>query len=247
MKRLVNIFLFIFMLALTGCSSSDNDANTYSGTVEGNKQFIQAETTTALVDSIHIDEGDHISKNDSLLTLDTEKLDLKIAEAKYAIEIAEAQKTEAEDSGREELIQQADGAVKQAKVKEELLSLEKERSNIKSPIKGRIQDVYISEGELANAGENLLSIIDPSIKEVIVYIAEKDLNKVEHNQTVELTTNAYSDKTFTGKVKNIATEAQFTPKNIQTEEETAKRVFAVTIDISAENELKPGMTVYVEL
>ena len=66
MKRLVNIFLFIFMLALTGCSSSDNDANTYSGTVEGNKQFIQAETTTALVDSIHIDEGDHISKNDSL-------------------------------------------------------------------------------------------------------------------------------------------------------------------------------------
>lgn len=245
-KLIAVIFLMLSAFTIIGCSKVKENTNSYSGTVEANKILIQTEET-ALVDKIHIDKGEKTSKNHSLVTLDTEKINLKLEEAKHAIDIANAQKKEAEASGRKELIQQAEGTVKQAEINEELLLLQKERASIKSPVSGTIQDVYITEGELANSGENLLSIIDHSIKEVVIFVPEKELNKVEKGQAIDMTTSTYSNKTFTGKIKTIATEAQFTPKNIQTEEETAKRVFAVTIDISTENELKTGMTVHVEL
>ncbi|ELK39222.1 hypothetical protein D478_25578, partial [Brevibacillus agri BAB-2500] len=53
---------------------------------------------------------------------------------------------------------------------------------------------------------------------------------------------AYPDETFTGTISRIADKAEFTPRNVQTQDERTKLVFAVTIDVAkGQDKLKPGM------
>jgi len=74
------------------------------------------------------------------------------------------------------------------------------------------------------------------------YIDEADLGRVKADQSVALTADTYPGKTYAGKIVFISSEAEFTPKSVQTAKERVKLVYRVKID--AENpdmELKPGM------
>ena len=74
------------------------------------------------------------------------------------------------------------------------------------------------------------------------YIAESDLGKVKLGQKVAVTTDTYPNKTYNGTIGFIASEAEFTPKNIQTAEERVKLVYRIKIMIeNTARELKPGM------
>jgi HlyD family secretion protein len=60
-------------------------------------------------------------------------------------------------------------------------------------------------------------------------------------QNVEVTVDAYTDR-FVGVVSHIASRAEFTPKNVQTQEERVHMVFAVKIRLeNADHRLKAGM------
>lgn len=245
MKIILNLMAIGTLATLVGCSNSEEELG-YSGFVEGKKIQLQSELN-ARISEIHIEEGSEIKSGDKLITLDTEQIDLEIANAKAAIDIAKAKKEEAEDTDRDYLIDQADGALKQAENNLKLLELQKSRSTLKGPIEGVIQDIHITEGEVANLNETLVSIIDNNSKKVIVYVDEKDLSSIEKEKKIKIQSDAYDSETFEGIVKRIATEAEFTPQNVQTKEERAKRVFAVTIDVSKVEELKPGMSVDIDL
>jgi HlyD family secretion protein len=81
---------------------------------------------------------------------------------------------------------------------------------------------------------------------VILYIPLPSLGKIKLGQKVEIKTDSYKNKIYTGKITTISNEAEFTPKNVQTKEERVKLVFRV--EVMAENplqELKPGMPVDV--
>jgi HlyD family secretion protein len=61
-------------------------------------------------------------------------------------------------------------------------------------------------------------------------------------QKVDVTNDTYPDKVYEGTVVYISTEAEFTPKNIQTKDERTKLVFAVKIELpNLDYELKAGM------
>ena len=69
-----------------------------------------------------------------------------------------------------------------------------------------------------------------------------ELGKIKLGQKADITVDAFKDKTFQGKIIFISPEAEFTPKNIQTNEERTKLVFAVKIEIpNPQFELKPGL------
>ena len=74
------------------------------------------------------------------------------------------------------------------------------------------------------------------------YINESDLGRVKVGQAARITTDTFPDKTYEGKVSFISSEAEFTPKNVQTQKERTKLVYRVKIDIpNPQMELKPGM------
>ena len=74
------------------------------------------------------------------------------------------------------------------------------------------------------------------------YISETDLGRVKVGQRVRVTTDTYPGKHYEGQVSFIASQAEFTPKNVQTEKERVKLVYRIKIDIQNPGmELKPGM------
>ena len=67
-------------------------------------------------------------------------------------------------------------------------------------------------------------------------------------QPAQVTVDAYSDRRFEGSVTHINDQAEFTPKNVQTQEERVKLVFGVKVSVKNQNdELKPGMPADVKI
>ncbi|WP_332696317.1 HlyD family secretion protein [Halalkalibacter lacteus] len=244
-KIAFNLMVVGTTMSLLACSAAEEEVG-YSGFVEGKKVQIQSEYAGKVVE-IYVQEGDLITSDDELVTLNTEQLDIEIENAKIGIDIAKAKKEEAEDLDKDYLIEQAEGAIKQAENQLRLLELQKENFVLKGPIEGLVQDIHITEGEVTNRNQTLLSIVDLGVKEVIIYVSESDMSLLELEDQVVIRTDAYKNDSFEGTIKRISTEAEFTPQNIQTKDERAKRVFAVAIDVSDVTELKPGMSVEIDL
>jgi HlyD family secretion protein len=74
-----------------------------------------------------------------------------------------------------------------------------------------------------------------------VYIPESQLGLAHLGQFAEISVDSYDD-TFDGVISHIASEAEFTPYNVQTQEERVHMVFAVELQLDNEdNRLRPGM------
>ncbi len=74
------------------------------------------------------------------------------------------------------------------------------------------------------------------------YINETDLGRVKVGQKVRVTTDTFPNKAYEGKITFIASQAEFTPKNVQTQKGRVKLVYRIKVDIpNPKMELKPGM------
>ena len=80
------------------------------------------------------------------------------------------------------------------------------------------------------------------------YINEQDLGRVKIGQAVSVTSDSFPGKTYKGKVTFISSEAEFTPKQIQTQEERVKLVYRIKIEVENPNrELKSNMPVDADM
>jgi HlyD family secretion protein len=79
-------------------------------------------------------------------------------------------------------------------------------------------------------------------------VSETDLGRVKLGEKVKLSTDSYPGKIYWGTVSFISSEAEFTPKQIQTKEERAKLVYRIKVDVdNAAHELKNNMPVDAEI
>lgn len=119
---------------------------------------------------------------------------------------------------------------------------------VKAPISGTILVKAVEEGEVVGPGQTLATIADLSILTVRLYVPEKYLGRVRLGQDVILRADSYPDRQFSGKITFISSEAEFTPKNIQTKDERVKMVYAVKVSVeNPEGLLKVGMPVDAEI
>lgn len=111
-----------------------------------------------------------------------------------------------------------------------------------SPQAGVVLRKHVEPGEMIAAGTPAVTIADLGNIWLKIYIPEPRLGHVRLGQTAVITTDSFRGKVYPGKITFINSEAEFTPKNVQTQEERVKLVFAVKIRVDNPNqELKPGM------
>jgi HlyD family secretion protein len=113
---------------------------------------------------------------------------------------------------------------------------------LRAPFTGVVLVRQAELGEVVSPGTPIVTLADLDHVWVRVYVPETDLGKVHWGQAVEVRTDTYPGKAYRGRVAFIASEAEFTPKSVQTEKERVTLVYRVKVDVENPNrELKPGM------
>jgi HlyD family secretion protein len=118
-----------------------------------------------------------------------------------------------------------------------------EYATIEAPFDGVVTLRHSEPGEIVAPGAAVLTITNPDDRWVRIYVREDRIGAVQLGTEASITSDTYHDKNYAGEVIFIATEAEFTPKNVQTTEERVKLVFAVKVQITGDEDqdLKPGM------
>jgi HlyD family secretion protein len=113
-----------------------------------------------------------------------------------------------------------------------------------SPIDGVVLTKSSDIGEVVSAGTTVMTIGDIDRPWVRGYITEPDLGRVKLGTRVQITTDSFPGKIYDGRISFIASNAEFTPKHIQTAEERVKLVYRIKIDVeNPAHELKLNMPV----
>ena len=120
---------------------------------------------------------------------------------------------------------------------------------IKAPFRGIVTVRHREPGEIVPAGSPVFTIMNPADRWVRVYVPEMRIGSVHVGQAASIASDTYAGKAYPGAVMTIASEAEFTPKTVQTAEERVKLVYATKVRIADDPqlELKPGMPVDVRL
>ncbi|PQV46929.1 HlyD family secretion protein [Jejuia pallidilutea] len=117
-----------------------------------------------------------------------------------------------------------------------------QKSKIINPENGTVLTKYAEPNEITAFGKPLYKIANLNTMQLRVYISETQLANIKIGQEVTVKIDdAETMKSYQGTVSWIASEAEFTPKIIQTKEERVALVYAVKIDVKNDGSLKIGM------
>lgn len=139
-------------------------------------------------------------------------------------------------------VEAAAAAVKQAEAALATLDIQLKKTVVYSPMDGVILSQNVEPGETLAAGAVVMVIGQLEDVELNVYIPETDYGKVQLGQQVSITVDSFPGETFSGEVVQIADQAEFTPRNVQTVEGRQATVYAIKLRVpNADLKLKPGM------
>jgi HlyD family secretion protein len=122
-------------------------------------------------------------------------------------------------------------------------------SSVLAPFDGIVTVRHREPGETVAPGAPVLTVMDPGDRWVRIYVPENRAGRLRLGGPAEIRADAYPDRTYAGEVMHIASEAEFTPRNVQTTEERVKLVYEVRVRVTGdpELELKPGLPADVTL
>jgi HlyD family secretion protein len=117
-----------------------------------------------------------------------------------------------------------------------------------SPIDGVVLVKAADVGEVLAPGTTVVTVGDIEHPWLRAYINGTDKGRVKLGAKVRVKTDSYPNKVYEGRVIFIASEAEFTPKQIQTQEERVKLVYRIKIDLANPNqELNSNMPADAEI
>ncbi|MCR9204089.1 MAG: efflux RND transporter periplasmic adaptor subunit [Halobacteriovoraceae bacterium] len=210
----------------------------YVGTVEATRIDLSSRLA-ANIEKYNFQEGDLVKENDLLVTLDCKDIGIS---RDYATKTYD----------RSEKLLKSGSLPKEAfdlvlKNKQEI-DLKWSWCKISSPIAGTILTNFMDDKEWVVPGTKLTSISDLTNIWTYIYVEQPMLSQLEIGTEVEGFIPELSEKKFQGKIIKINSEAEFTPKNVQTREERSRLVFGIKIQFENRNKvLKPGMSIEVKL
>jgi len=188
-------------------------------------------------------EGGAVSRE----AFDKARLTLDLAQSQH--DQAREQVTILETGPRREKIDAQRAQLAQAEAAVRVIDATLAAMTIRAPFDGVVTVRHREPGEIVAAGSPVLTIMNPDDRWVRIYVPETRIGAVRVGQAATITTDTFPEKTYRGEVSVIATEAEFTPKTVQTTEERVKLVYAVKVRVTGDpaRDLKPGMPADVGL
>ncbi|MFO0723489.1 MAG: efflux RND transporter periplasmic adaptor subunit [Myxococcota bacterium] len=188
-------------------------------------------------------EQDRVSAQVTQLTEQLKALDAQQQAAKDQAEAARSQadavRNQAESALAAVGAAQADLARAEAAVKECVLT---------APRGGQVEVRAFEEGEAVLPGSRILEIVDLNPVETVFYLPSRELPVAAPGKSVTVIPDAMRDHPVRGKIVRVASEAEFTPRNVQTREDRDRLVYAIKVEIpNPDQKLRAGMPVEVTI
>ncbi len=115
-------------------------------------------------------------------------------------------------------------------------------TTLRAPFSGVILTRQTELGEVMQPGTPVVTLADLDHVWLRAYVAETDLGRIRWGQAATVRTDTYPDKAYPGQISFISSEAEFTPKSVETHKERVTLVYRIKIDVeNPRHELKPGM------
>lgn len=212
----------------------------YAGTLEATKVDLSARLGAA-IDQVQVREGDRVKEGETLVTLACE--DYKIAARLAHENYDRSHKLSKIGSVSAETMDQVRRQKDDADVRLAWCS-------IVSPIGGKVLSRYHEPGEWVTPGTRIITLADIRDIWAYIYVPQPRVAQLSPGMKLKGYLPELGNREFDGTILKINDEAEFTPKNVQTRAERERLVFGVKVsfrDANAEEILKPGMTIEVEL
>jgi HlyD family secretion protein len=182
----------------------------------------------------------------ALLQAGTRKEDLQSAAAGYRQ--AEAAASLARKGSRTEDISIARDELASAQANRDALDVRMREAELAAPANGVIEVVGLRPGDLVPAGRIVVTMLELSQLWVKVYVPETDLSSVHVGQAATVVVDGLSGHAFNGHIGQIASQAEFLPRNVQTPDDRQHQVIGVKVFVdNPEGALKSGMSATVRL
>jgi len=177
---------------------------------------------------------------------DVEAARAQVEQARASVKLSEAARLELRR--REEELVTRKAQIEQARAQLAIVESQIADATVMSPINGIVLVKSAEVGEILAAGTTLATLGDLDKPWLRGYIKEQDLGRIKLGNKAKISTDSYPGKAYWGRVSFISSEAEFTPKQIQTPEERVKLVYRIKIEVeNPAHELKLNMPADAEI
>lgn len=249
MKKRIAIVVVVVVLAAAGVTAwlllsgggAASSALTGSGSIEAPEVAVAPLVAGTIVEA-PVAEGAPVKKGDVLFRIDDSVVKLQVVQAQAGLNAATAARDQArKDKKSKAVIAAAQAQVDQATAGVQIAQLQLSYCTVTAPVDGVMLTKALDSGETAAPGKTLATIGRLDDLTVTVYVAESQIGLVKVGQKAGLVTDS-SSKTFPCAVTSVASEAEFTPAQVETKDQRVKLVYAVKLSVTdMTGTLKPGM------
>ncbi len=208
---------------------------------QANAQLQQAEQAFELARSSYA-RTKNLHEGGSATPSELDRARTEFRQARAKVESAEAQLEKLETMPRPKEVESMEAQVAEAEVGIERLKRRIDDAAVTAPATGTVITAAREAGEYVTPGTPLFTLADLSEVYLTIFVSEPKLGYISLGQKAEVSVDGMPERLFTGTVSRIAEEAEFTPKNVQTQDARAELVFAVEITIdNSQGVFKIGM------
>lgn len=160
-----------------------------------------------------------------------------VTQAKVNIDQAQANLDQSNSN-----IEQAEALVQKAQADVDLINLQMERLTVSSPVAATVMTRSIQPGEVIQPGVPAITLGELDHLKITIYVPEDLYGQISLGDKAQVTSDSFPGEVFDAVVNRIANQAEYTPRNVQTQAERSTTVYAVELSVvDAIGKLKPGM------
>ena len=209
--------------------------------LEAERQVSVLARATGLVQQLSVEEGDSVMEGQLLVELDRAQASLQLRQSQAALDEARANYERIQVLSENNMVSQSEFEATRLRYNNSRMSLEDAQLNltytsIKAPISGVLTRRMVELGDLVRGNQEIFVVADLALLLVRIFIPERRMYQVEPGQRATISVEALPDQTFEGQIRMISPE-------VIPESGTVK----VTLEVSADGLLRPGMFATVRL
>jgi RND family efflux transporter MFP subunit len=183
---------------------------------------ISPEGSGGQIKKIYVQKGQHVSKGDLLVSLNSTILENSIAELKLGLDLTtkiyEKQKSLWEQNiGSELQYLEAKNGKESLEHKLKTLQAQLDMANVKAPFSGIVDEIFLKEGEMASPGRSILYLVNLSKLKVMSDVSESLLPKIKVGDMVVVKFPSYPDMRMQVPINRIGNSIDMKTRTLKVE------------------------------